>query len=675
MLNIFISYARLNKNWIIDLQKILSDAGHNAWFDQEITGGDYWWDTILDSIERCDVFVFALSPDSTASIACSAEFQYALTLNKPILPIMYKEAELPIGSLREMQYVDATDGLRKDKTLLAISRALFKINEKIQDDDFPSPNPKPKRPAFPFPPDPLAEVREQLKDMSQLENENYVHIIFHIKQVARYNPNTVTESIRMLNSIINNLRASPSIIEEAREALNSIYTPKKRSPVYLSTLVGVIIVGVMLLLWANFEGISALFSSFNGEVVPLTQEATATDTVSNTPTPEPINTVTPTLEITENATNTTEPTNIIIPEPSITASAIADNTSVASATLSAEQAIRATSNARITPTLTRSTVIGENNLDVFIQVTTLPTEHTSTIRTLSFSPDGSLLASGSTDQTIRIWDVANRQRIARISDVYSGWISAVEFSADGLWLLTSSRDGKAHIWSVSNTETPEFEFEFDYPIYDATFSPNGEFVAFALESGTISIYDLTTQSTITEFSGHESAVRTVAFSPSGLLLMSGGEDTNVIFWDMLAGREIANFNYHVRRVNQVLFNSDGLIAASVGEDGVARTYIVEYEPGEDEVSDVTETKIRRSSTTSGTAVWDSVFAGNFLVLGTNDGRIRFFDVVKNEVIAQFDAIAEGAIRSIAINRDGTLIIVGGDENAPIISLWQIDASE
>ena len=79
------------------------------WQDQQIIGGQTWWDHILDQIRRCDVFVAALSRAALDSLACRREWEYAAALGKPVLPVLVAEnvstAQLP-PVLAEKQYVD-----------------------------------------------------------------------------------------------------------------------------------------------------------------------------------------------------------------------------------------------------------------------------------------------------------------------------------------------------------------------------------------------------------------------------------------------------------------------------------------------------------------------------------------------------------------------------------------
>src|SRR5215510_5894783 len=91
MANIFVSYNRQTKDITKALVEDVKELGHSVWFDQELSGGQAWWDQILAEIRDCEVFVFILDPDALKSIACQSELRYADTLHKPVLPILVSD--------------------------------------------------------------------------------------------------------------------------------------------------------------------------------------------------------------------------------------------------------------------------------------------------------------------------------------------------------------------------------------------------------------------------------------------------------------------------------------------------------------------------------------------------------------------------------------------------------
>jgi TIR domain/Protein of unknown function (DUF2510) len=85
---IFVSYARRDRGAVDALLQDIRRARHDVWVDEELNGGQAWWNTILGTIRGADLFVVALSPDWLNSKACNAELHYAVACNRSILPIM-----------------------------------------------------------------------------------------------------------------------------------------------------------------------------------------------------------------------------------------------------------------------------------------------------------------------------------------------------------------------------------------------------------------------------------------------------------------------------------------------------------------------------------------------------------------------------------------------------------
>jgi hypothetical protein len=125
MTTVFISYARESQDKVRSLAQDFGALGYQVWLDQELTGGQAWWDQILRKIQGCEVFAYALSPESLDSPACKREHTYASKLGKSLLPILVSEdvcIYLLPPAVAQVQYVDYR---REDKEALkALSRAL-----------------------------------------------------------------------------------------------------------------------------------------------------------------------------------------------------------------------------------------------------------------------------------------------------------------------------------------------------------------------------------------------------------------------------------------------------------------------------------------------------------------------------------------------------------------------
>jgi hypothetical protein len=109
MTNIFISYNRKAEAITKALADDFEDLGHTVWFDQEISGGQAWWDQILAKVRNCDLFVFVLEPEALNSMACKREYGYAVDIGKPILPVLVSDevnTNLLPPALSQIQFVD-----------------------------------------------------------------------------------------------------------------------------------------------------------------------------------------------------------------------------------------------------------------------------------------------------------------------------------------------------------------------------------------------------------------------------------------------------------------------------------------------------------------------------------------------------------------------------------------
>jgi hypothetical protein len=141
----FISYSHVDDAAIERLEHDTRLLGWDPWCDRELTGGQRWWDGILDNIRRCDAFIFALSASSNRSEACQSELAYASALGKPIVPVLVGE---PVAEgllpplLAEMHYIDHRSDSRDSVAVYA--RALSRLSPAP-----PLPEPLPPAPAVP----------------------------------------------------------------------------------------------------------------------------------------------------------------------------------------------------------------------------------------------------------------------------------------------------------------------------------------------------------------------------------------------------------------------------------------------------------------------------------------------------------------------------------------------
>jgi len=166
MPKVFVSYSRINLDAVTQLVGDLQAVGINTWYDQTLTGGQRWWDNILASIRDCDIFIFALSPESWESEACHSELKYVVALGKPILPVLVSDGinlNLLAAPLNEIQ---VTDYRRQDKgAAFALMKA---INATPAAPALPDPLPPPP----PVPVSYLGTLKERIDSPSPLSPQD-----------------------------------------------------------------------------------------------------------------------------------------------------------------------------------------------------------------------------------------------------------------------------------------------------------------------------------------------------------------------------------------------------------------------------------------------------------------------------------------------------------------------
>lgn len=131
-MKLFISYASDDKHWVYELWRQLLNEGHQPWIDRDIPVSADWWRTICKEIERSECFIYVMTPKSVESIYCLGEMEFAIALNKPILPLMLKPCDLPKAlSDRRIQYQQISDDMNIDRVLLKIEKGIGEIRYKL----------------------------------------------------------------------------------------------------------------------------------------------------------------------------------------------------------------------------------------------------------------------------------------------------------------------------------------------------------------------------------------------------------------------------------------------------------------------------------------------------------------------------------------------------------------
>ena len=157
------------------------------------------------------------------------------------------------------------------------------------------------------------------------------------------------------------------------------------------------------------------------------------------------------------------------------------------------------------------------------------TQTFGSIFSVSFSPDGKLLASCDGKFEIRLWRVADGQQILTFKG-HTSWIWSVCFSPDSQTLASGSFDTSIRLWDVRNGECIKILPGHTNWVRSVAFSPDGQILASGSDDHTVRLWNLSNGECIKILQGHTNWVRSVAFSSDGQILASGSYDFSIRCW-------------------------------------------------------------------------------------------------------------------------------------------------
>ncbi|MFB2975092.1 CHAT domain-containing protein [Microseira sp. BLCC-F43] len=275
--------------------------------------------------------------------------------------------------------------------------------------------------------------------------------------------------------------------------------------------------------------------------------------------------------------------------------------------------------------------------------------HTAAVNSISISPNGKILVSGSNDGTIKLWTLKGKE-IRTLK--YGAGVNSVSISPDGK-IVASAGGGTIKLWNLNGKEIRTLKHNTE--VIAVSISPDGKMLAAGTYDGTIELWSLDGKK-IKTLKAHQEDVMSVSFSPDGQMLASTGYDKTVKLWRIADGKELWTRKGHSDSVWNVSFSPDGKMLASASIDKTIKIWNLEGK--------LLET-LNNNSWVYGVA-WSP--NGKTLAAANIDKTIKLWCFEDKELKKL--AGHNDVVRSASFSPDGETIATGSDDAT--IKLWSRD---
>lgn len=291
-------------------------------------------------------------------------------------------------------------------------------------------------------------------------------------------------------------------------------------------------------------------------------------------------------------------------------------------------------------------------------------DHSSLVTSLAVSSNSLIVASGSLDDTIKLWNI-NTGELFNTLFGHLNAVNSVAFTPDGKLLGSCSDDGTIKLWNPSKGILVATLKGHLRDINSVAISQNGTLLASGSEDRTVKLWDLTKGFTgnelnpIRSLSGRSGMIKCVTFSPNGEKVASGGLDNNIYLWNVAKGDLLSTLSGHFNSINTVAISPDGNILASGSKDQTIKIWDISKN----------NPMLLRSLAGHTNMVNSVVFSpqGNTLISASSDNTIKLWQVATGKLIGSLSGHL-GAVNAVALAPDGKTILSASSDKT--IKIWR-----
>lgn len=526
MTDIFISYSRKDKAFVRKVFDALESRGYEIWVDwQDIPLTADWWREIQKGIDSANHFIFVISPDSISSEVCNDEIDYALSNNKRFVPLLYRDisttSETAHAAISSHNWIFANDESQFDE---AINKLLVAMVTDLQ------------------------HVRQHTRLLVRARewdnsgrNDSLLLRGDELRQAEAW-----------LTVGVNKDPAPTDLQAEYIAASRAAQVRLQRTIFTMVSIALIVAIGLSILSFI-------LYQNANVERARADQNA-ATAIIAQGEAVVQAETAIAAQETSEENARQLDIAN-------------ATSESRANETYNAFLTYRANQMIADNPILALALAVeaNQNEQRSVEDLNTLMISATSsTIRTLfdgfisrvvsvSYSPDGRLVAGGSFQGNLQVWDVTTGRRVLNARIGYQ--ILNIEFSLDGEYVyIASSRNIVGFDLTSGERLAPQF-MQDEAPsqkFFDLEFSSDGQYLAIATEHQGVMIWDSQTADMVTQLATDITPTH-ISFGANDATLLVGSlaGDNNLSLWDIASSEIIQSYDGLDGNITGLDFSPDG----------------------------------------------------------------------------------------------------------------------